>query len=150
MKPVKFTPEQREFLSSWRDELRTTELLQAVGSLRNLQDHYCCLGILLNTRNDGKWYKRRIEKEGELISEWWTWVDDGGSYHHQVLPVPVAEKVGLAHKISIDGVLLETVFIAMNDKKGMTFSEIADEIDHLLEHGTLAQETENKLDMILE
>jgi hypothetical protein len=140
-----FTDEQRQEMIKWRDELRTTAKAQGEGQLRSLDNDFCCLGIYVDmypdkwTSDEDTWFvKERIPDNEKIGSEF----DD--LYFDLELPHKMSEVLGLDKTTKLldpNGEMsnLQAIFIYMNDEAHLTFKEIANEIDHLLEHGTFSR-----------
>lgn len=98
----------------WIEALRSGEYKQGKNYLRNIENNFCCLGVLTDL------YCKEKNEEWELIEK---------TYYFDVSKVFLSEKVegwsGLQNEYSI-GTLM-----TMNDS-GKTFKEIADYIEKKL------------------
>lgn len=139
-----FTEEQRAELVRWRDELRITEKPQGSGQLRSVDGEYCCIGVYADMTYPNRWimedeiWSIQVERDKNLIFD----DCDEIGYYDLDLPDKLIENLGLTKTVKTqDGLTtLQAVFIHMNDEEHMTFAEIADQIDHLLEHGNFTDD----------
>ena len=151
-----FTDEQEAELRLWQTDLRETEFPQASHALRK-NDGFCCLGIYLFGRDDDEEHWTSPDKEDGCYSYLIDYEEDNFIEVDSQLPDIDAERLGLDQRFyakdkkrdnprwSSSLFHLQTIFIAMNDDLGLSFREIADEIDHLIEHGNFSNKVLDKL-----
>lgn len=145
-----FTDDQASELMWWRDHLRDTTKKQTVKMLRNTDGGFCCLGLYLDECSPENWVVMHEEACGGYWSFHYNAIDDLINFenrtHHKIsLPLKYRRKLGLdqiawfdeKNDIPID---LQTIFMKLNDGARWTFSQIADEIDYILEHGEISSE----------
>lgn len=96
---------KEELLRRWVEALRSGEYTQTTGRLRDMDGH-CCLGVLCDVSGRGRW-------EGE------SYVTDIAAY---LIPYDVADAAGIDADRQDD-------LARFNDSGGLTFAQIADEIE---------------------
>lgn len=147
---ISLTDEQKEELAKWSHELRTTSKDQGRGCLRNYDNEFCCLGVYADMIHPERWssisetnWNVRADVEGGLEN-----IFGNELYHELDLPDSWIERIGLDKTLALedDGLTnVQAIFIEMNDEIGYSFLEIANEIDHLIDHGWFSEECVRRL-----
>ena len=99
----------QEFAIRWVRALRSGTYRQGTRYLRNVDDHYCCLGVAADLIDPKAWRK------------WLVWYQWGSSYG--LLSVETETRIGLT-------AIGQRELACMNDN-GRTFAEIADQIERM-------------------
>ena len=111
---------QDELKTKWIEALRSGDYDQGHGMLRDLDDSYCCLGVLLDVSELGQWDEQAF---GPLIYE----IEDSDKDY----PNP-REELDLS-KATLDKLGLDPKeqhhLVNLNDDDGADFNEIADWIE---------------------
>jgi hypothetical protein len=102
---------QSELKQKWVEALRSGKYEQGKNNLRNVNNNFCCLGVLCDLVDPIKW------EEGDRESRFY-------NGHKAFLPDAIQESAGLE-------VSRLNVLMAMNDS-GRTFDQIADYIEREL------------------
>jgi len=142
---ILFKDEQKNELIKWSHELRTTQKSQGRGCLRTYDNEFCCLGVYADIIHPERWssvsnnnWNIRSDVEGGFENMF------GSSLYHDVdLPDLWAERLGLDKTLVLEDNSLtsvQAIFIELNDDVGWSFSQIADEIDCLVERGWFSDE----------
>jgi hypothetical protein len=100
---------EAELKKKWLDALRSGRYRQGLNELRTKDDRYCCLGVLCDISNAGRWRK--------FSDSVWSYRTDKGEKTY-VLPDGVDQDVYLK----------QTPLVNMNDQ-GQSFTTIADWIE---------------------
>jgi hypothetical protein len=95
-------------LRNWIAELRSGKYKQGVGTLRNLNDEYCCLGVGCNVLDPYQWHEGSNRYNYSYLDK---------SLDHWLL-----ESLGLTNSD-------QDTLIAMNDTQRKNFYAIADHIE---------------------
>lgn len=127
-----FTDDQKENLLQWATWLEGTPLTQGREALLRINkegEHcYCCLGI----------YAKYKYPEKFSMSNYISDIYYFGDGYEEYLPDEVADEVGLLKPMDCD-IDLQHVLAELNDTYGFTFKDIAVEIRHLVETGTITE-----------
>jgi hypothetical protein len=145
MTPVELTDSQREKLTEWRDVLRNTDKRQTTGRLRAPDDGYCCLGVYLDHLDSEQW--ERVENKQSNYWHWKNYDIQKNGVAGQYLPSIISSNLGLDIRVKEEfgSVELQAIFVGMNDRVNLSFKEIAEEIDSLLNTGRFTEPTLEKL-----
>jgi len=97
----------------WVEALRSGEYKQGQGALRDARDNtWCCLGVLCEVSGLGEWGAR---------------VNDFVEFRYGGMASALLPTDGFTEAIKASSEL--HVYAHMNDHEGMTFAEIADEVE---------------------
>jgi hypothetical protein len=107
--------QQKEHRRLWVEALRSGQYKRAIGSLRDKDRAYCCLGVACQISGLGRWYNTSTYRVSAA---------DKSSTH---LPEEVRKWLGLS---SYHGGYMSSVFgLSSHNDMGMSFAGIADIID---------------------
>lgn len=115
--------ESADFKAAWIKALRSGDYKQGRMKLRNLDDEYCCLGVLCDvyakTKGQGNWDKEDARETNLFIFE-----NDG---FDSIPPdkITQAANLGLADSDATD------MLINMNDSAHLSFDQIANHLESL-------------------
>ena len=111
---------RKELKEKWLEALRSGKYKQGRGDLRNVDDEFCCLGVLCDISGQGEWgTKLMIQKAPYCYGQ-------GDEWQHCALPPFMKKFTNLPMNTE------ETLF-NLNDKRGLSFHEIADWIEENVE-----------------
>jgi len=99
----------KKLKDKWTARLRSGQYFQGRGAFRNLENEFCCLGVLCDIVNPVGW---RVG-----IDRWYFWKDQKGEFDTTQL-----DALGLSNED-------QTSLIRMNDDERADFNQIADWID---------------------
>ena len=105
---------KKSIANKWIKALRSGKYKQTTSVLRNL-DGFCCLGVLCDISERGKW-KRAKGGKVFVFNDW----------YDKTMPNEVIEWAGMNNGF---GLLPDTSLTDLNDHEGKSFDEIADVIE---------------------
>ena len=157
---IHFTSNQLAELVIWRDQLQQAQdrgynwgcfLLKYSFTNRGVETfHHCPLGVYLDGLLDEGTWQGRFQQKNKKSFLFCLNTEGERPTSDQRLPPSISERLGLNHVLTLfpkKPCTLESCIMMLNDVKGYQYTQIATEIDSLINSGIFTIPTSNILDI---